>query len=223
MNTSKSLTVTTALALTLSLVLAACGEDQPDVEPAASDPAASAPEETAPEEADDTSTDDTETTEEAPAQTGEDDTDQTSDAAPGADAGDLTAIALSAIETAEAETGGTAYEIDDQDEDGTWEVEVRVDDRSVEVTVSEDGTAVVSTEDDDLDEDDRAALDAATITLADAIQMGVAEVGGVLDDAELEDEDDGLPHHWEVSVDTEDGRSVEVLVSIDGEILGTDG
>ena len=134
---------------------------------------------------------------------------------------DLTAVALTAVATAEAETDGTAYEIDDQDDDGTWEVDVRVDDRSVEVTVAADGTAVESTEDDDLDDDDRAALDAATITLAEAVELAVAEVGGVLDDAELEEEDGSF--FWEVTLDgTESGDDVEVKVSVTGEILQTE-
>ncbi|WP_256839662.1 PepSY domain-containing protein [Ornithinimicrobium faecis] len=211
MNTSKKLTVTTALALTLSLGLTACGDDEPDVETPADEPAATAPAETGSDDADDTA-DDATATDDAGASTPGDDP-----------AGDLTAIALVAIGTAEAEAGGTAYEIDDQDDDGTWEVDVRVDDRSVEVTVSEDGTQVVETEDDDLDDEDRAALDASTITLAEAIELAVAEVGGVLDDAELEGEDDGQPHHWEVSVDTDEQDDIEVLVGVDGEILGTAG
>ncbi|USQ78912.1 hypothetical protein NF556_14935 [Ornithinimicrobium faecis] len=233
MNTSKKLTVTTALALTLSLGLTACGDDEPDVETPADEPAATAPAETGSDDADDTA-DDTTATDDAGASTPGDAADDTSDDAnptddagassPGDDAaGDLTAVALVAIGTAEAEAGGTAYEIDDQDDDGTWEVDVRVDDRSVEVTVSEDGTQVVETEDDDLDDEDRAALDASTITLAEAIELAVAEAGGVLDDAELEGEDDGQPHHWEVSVDTDEQDDIEVLVGVDGEILGTDG
>lgn len=221
MNTSKRLTVTTALALTLSLGLTACGDNEPDVEQPADDPASSAPAETT---TTDDGGDDTGATEDASASeapSGADDAGDTT--APGGDAGsDLTAIALVAIDTAEAEAGGTAYEIDDQDDDGTWEVDVRVGDRSVEVTVSADGTQVVGTEDDDLDDDDRAALDASTITLAEAIELAVAEAGGVLDDAELEGEDDGRPHHWEVTVDTDRDDDVEVLISVTGEALGTD-
>ena len=98
---------------------------------------------------------------------------------------------------------------------------MRVDDRSVEVTVSADGTTVVSTEEDDLDSDDRDALDAASITLVEAIKIAVQEVGGVLDDAELEEEDG--TYGWEISLDgTDSGDDIEVLVSIDGQVLRTD-
>lgn len=205
MNTSRHHTVTTVLALTLSLGIAACSEDDPTVEPPATDPSASTTEDAAPDEA----TADDATPDQGSAET----------SGAGEATGDLTTTALTAIGTAEAEAGGTAYEIDDQDADGTWEVDVRVEDRSVEVTVSADGSRVERTEEDDLDDDDRAALDAATITLAEAIELAVSEAGGVLDDAELEGEDDGRPHHWEVTVDT-GGTETEVLVDVAGEILG---
>lgn len=218
------LSLTTALALTLTLGLGACSDDEPELEA----PSVSAPDQTEDDQADDEQTDDAaaddtddETTDDAAAGT-DDDADDQAGATGDAGAGDLTAIALTAIGTAEAEAGGTAYEIDDQDEDGTWEVEVRVEDRSIEVTVSADGTQVVGTEEDDLDDEDRAALDAATITLSDAIELAVNEVGGVLDDAELEGEDDGEPHHWEVTVDTDDQDDIEVRISVDGEVIGTD-
>lgn len=234
MNTSKRLTVTTALALTLSLGLTACSDDEPDVETPVDEPGTTAPAETGSDDADDADDDQGDDADDSAGDTGDDNADdgantgdddaddENEDASTGAPGDDLTAIALVAIETAEAEAGGTAYEIDDQDEDGTWEVDVRVDDRSVEVTVSADGTEVTETEDDDLDDDDRAALDAATITLREAIELAVAEAGGVLDDAELEGEDDGEPHHWEVTVDTDDQDDIEVLISVTGEVLGTD-
>lgn len=223
MRNSKRLTLTTALALTMTLGLAACGDSEPDTDAPADAPSASTPAETGADEtttddaADDTAADD------GSGETATDDAarDDATDATGGA-ADDLTALGLAAIDTAEAETGGTAYEIDDLDDDGTWEIDVRVEDHSVEVTVSKDGTEVLETEQDDLDDDDRAALDAATITLQDAIELAISEVGGVLDDAELEGEDDGNPHHWEVSVDTDSRDDIEVLISVTGEVLGTD-
>ena len=208
--------LTLALALTASLGLAACDTDdtdEPDATVGDSTPAATTDETTGPMD-DDDATDTDDLTADVDEVTG------TGGAAP-SPGDDLTAVALTAVATAEAETDGTAYEIDDQDDDGTWEVDVRVDDRSVEVTVAADGTAVESTEDDDLDDDDRAALDAATITLAEAVELAVAEVGGVLDDAELEEEDGSF--FWEVTLDgTESGDDVEVKVSVTGEILQTE-
>lgn len=130
--------------------------------------------------------------------------------------------ALAAIATAEQEAGGTAYELDDQDDDGTWEVDVAVGDRSVEVTVSADGSEVVRTDDDGrLDGDDRRALDAATTGLVDAITTALAEVDGTLDDVELDDE--GGTFAWEVSIDEQGGGDVEVYVDVTtGKVLRVD-
>ena len=136
----------------------------------------------------------------------------------------LTALALSAIATAEDEVGGTAYAIDDQDDDGTWEIDLRVGDRSHEVTVAQDGASgVEKNEEDDLDDDDRAGLDAATITIAEAIEIAIDEVGGVLDDAEL-GEDDGR-HSFEVTLDgTDRGDDVDVKIDVaTGEVIEIDG
>lgn len=152
-----------------------------------------------------------------------DDTTQDSADTSSGDVSDINAVALAAIATAQAETGGVAYEIDDEDDNREWEVEVRVGDRSVEVNVSFDGGTVLSTDDDDdLDSDDRAALDAATITLEQAIETALAEVNGTLDDVEL-DSDDGR-HYWEVTIDDSDrGDDVEVKVDVTtGEIIEID-
>ncbi|WP_298891125.1 PepSY domain-containing protein [uncultured Serinicoccus sp.] len=139
----------------------------------------------------------------------------------GADAGDdVTAASLAAIEVAQRETGGTAYEIDG-DDDGTWEVDLRVDERSVTVEVDADG-AVTRVEEDDLDAEDRAAVDAAQVSLEEAITTAVDEVGGTLDDATLEEEGDPS---WEVSVDLGSGPGDDVDVRVDavtGEVLSTD-
>lgn len=214
--------LTIVLALSAALGLSACGGADGDategVTAGTTDgtPAATQQDDDATEDGTVDSTDD-----DGASGSDDDDTASGSDDATGAVDGDLTAFALAAIDTAEAETGGVAYEIDDQDDDGTWEVDVRVDDRSVEVTVSADGRTVEGTEDDDLDDDDRAGLDAATITLQEAIEAAVAEAGGVLDDAELKEEDGS--HRWEVSLDgTDRGDDVEVLVSVTGEVLGLD-
>lgn len=117
--------------------------------------------------------------------------------------------------TAEDEVSGTAYEMDDQDRDGTWEVDVaKDDDTSVEVTVSADGSKVVRTDDrdDTIDDDDRAGLDAAKITVVEAIDAAMKEADGTFDDAELESE--GGKHFWEVSLDDADGHDIEVRVDV---------
>lgn len=213
MTTTKTTTLSAGFALALALGLGGCSSDdaQTPTQPAAQDAVgddATSPQTdgTGTQDAGDTGTQD------AAATTGD-----AAAATPDGVTGDVTAAALQAIETAEGEAGGTAYAIDDQEVDGSWEVDVVVDDRSVEVTVSADG-GVVGTEDDDLDDDDRAGLDAATITLGEAIGVAVGEVGGHLDDAEL-DEDNGT-HFWDVSLDgTDRGDDIEVKVSVTGEVL----
>ncbi len=209
-----------------ALVFSACGGD----DDTAVDPATSADTEPSPTAATTGDTADPTATTDSPATTATtstgaattDDaaatTDTADDAAPTTAAATTTSVTATAevwqmaIDTAESEAGGSAYELDDQDDDGTWQVDVAVDDRSVEVTVSADGTQVVGTEDDDLDDDDRQALAAATITLADAITTALAEVPGTLDDAEI-DADDGTVA-WQVTVDvTPDVADVYVDVA----------
>ncbi|GAA1978863.1 hypothetical protein GCM10009718_14450 [Isoptericola halotolerans] len=198
-------TAAPALTLTLALALTACGggDDNPatpgDDEFLAGSPGqSSAPDDDAAGE-DGTGEDGTETS---------DPMDDTDDTDGGAESGDATAAALLAITVAEEHAGGTAYAIDDADDDATWEVDVAVEDRTVEVEVDAVG-AVVGTEDDDLDSDDRSALDAAAIMLADAVEQVMAQSDGTFDDAEI-DEDDGR-WYWSVTVD-EQGDDVDYRV-----------
>ncbi|WP_431473589.1 PepSY domain-containing protein [Ornithinimicrobium sp. W1665] len=81
----------------------------------------------------------------------------------------------------------------------------------------------METEDDDLDEEDRAALEAAVVTLAEAVGTAVAEVGGGLDDVELDDEDGTWV--WDVSLDdTDNGNEVDVKVgTTTGEVVSSEG
>lgn len=134
----------------------------------------------------------------------------TGGASGGSDDGGLQAV-LAAIKAAEKEADGTAYEVDDQDEDGTWEVDLAKGDRSIEVDVAEDGTARTD-DDDDLDDDDRDGIKAAKITVGDAIEAALEEVDGAFDDVELEEE--GGTHFWEVTIDSTGGDDVEVRVDV---------
>ena len=147
----------------------------------------------------------------------------TGDAAPPADNGGAATstyeTAIAAVTTAEAEAGGRAYELDRED-DGSWEVHVAAGDREVEVRIDADAATVISSRDDDgLDDDDRAGLDSAVITLADAIRTAATAngSGSGVDDASLEDEDGRWA--WEVSFD--DGPDVHVSVT-DGAIVERD-
>ncbi|WP_418275278.1 PepSY domain-containing protein [Isoptericola jiangsuensis] len=124
--------------------------------------------------------------------------------------GDPTTHALQAVATAEAEAGGTAYAVDLDDTGDVWEVDVAVDGGSVEVTVDSTADEVQRTENDDLDPEDRDALDAAKVGLSEAIQRVVGESGGTLDDAEL-DVEDGTAR-WSVTVVGDDGVEQDHLV-----------
>jgi uncharacterized membrane protein YkoI len=131
------------------------------------------------------------------------------------------ASAIAAIELAESETGATAYEIEGQDDDRSWEVELADGTEQLTVLVSGDGASVLSTAGErDVEEGDRAALDAASITLVEAIEAAVAEIGGgaSFDDVSLEgDDSDG--EAWQVSFEDE----TDVFVSVsDGAILRVD-
>ncbi|HHV22159.1 MAG TPA: PepSY domain-containing protein [Propionibacterium sp.] len=155
--------------------------------------------------------------EESPAAPGEDETETGQDQDPET----RNAAAAQAISTAADEVGGTPYEIDDADDDGTWEVSVMVDDRSHDVTVSEDGMTVVEQQDEAADDEDRARLDQAGLGLAQAIEAALGEVQGTLDDVELGD-DDGAPV-WEVSINTAENDDVDVLIDVrDGSVLRVD-
>lgn len=199
-------------ALALALTLSACGGDAPAdggssvTAPSTSTSSPTATESSSPSD-DDNSTTPTDSATSAPA-----------DGGTGTSTDDRTASGLAAITTAESETGGVAYAIDDSDDDGGWEVTVRTGDSSVEVRVGADG-AVVGTEPDDLDGDDRQILDGVQITLVQAIEAAVAETGGVLDDADLSDDDDDQAS-VEVTVDTADRTDVDVhLDPVTGEVL----
>ncbi len=192
LRSARRATAPVALAVSLGLVLTACGGgSEPDVTPVPADTAG---------ETTDDGTDDTETS------------DGTDTPDPAATPEDLTAAALAAIATAEEHAGGTAYAIDDPDRDNTWEVDVATGDSAVEVEVDIAGSDVVRTENDDLDPDDRRALDDATISLPDAIERTMAEADGTFDDAELDEEDDR--YRWSVSVDRGSRDSVDYWVDM---------
>lgn len=134
------------------------------------------------------------------------------------------AVALvSAVETAESVPGedGTAFEVDLEDSPASWEIAVAAGDRQYDVYVSRDGTEVISQEEDDLDSDDREALDRARVPLEDALRTALSTTNGTLEDAELDTEDGVLV--WEVGVDEPNGNSADVFVNAeDGSVLKID-
>lgn len=191
----------------LALTAAACTNDDTTADPA--EPAAPPAATTAPAEPGATAP--TEATDEA----------TPADAATPANAEERNANALSAIATAAEEAGGTAYEIDDSDDDGQWEVDVMVENRSHEITVAADGSTVIEREEDDADQEDISRLDQAQVTIEQAIEAALAEVPGSLDDVELSD--DNGRGVWEVSIDETENDDVEVYIDIvSGDVVRAD-
>ncbi|GAA2090127.1 MULTISPECIES: PepSY domain-containing protein [Brevibacterium] len=150
--------------------------------------------------------------------------------------GELSA-ALAAVETAEQEAGGTAYDLDfdeaddddDDDDDDRddaddlreahWSVSGFDGDREWEVHVSEDGASVLGTEEDRADDDDRREAEAASVTLVEALEAAVGDTPGTVDDASLDEEGGTLA--WEISIYPEgQDRSTDVYVDAEsGEIV----
>ncbi|TDT29818.1 PepSY domain-containing protein [Naumannella halotolerans] len=190
--------------LALSAALAGCGNDTAD--PAATD--APAPAETsAAAEPTTVQTPSTETASATPSTGGA----ETS--------GERNERAVTAIATAEAELNGTAVAIDHDQRTDTWEVEVRVGDQTSEVQLDAAGTAVTGvTDEENLDDDDAAELDAAQISLTEALEIAFGEADGELDDADITDEDDRIV--YQVSLDQADNSEIEVLLQVtDGQVL----
>lgn len=146
----------------------------------------------------------------------------------GGDDGGPIEDAKAAIAAAEGEVDGTAYEVDfeeadddddddDDEQEPHWSVGVISGDREWEVRVSADGADVLGTEEDDADSDDVSELDAATVTLEEAIDAAAEDTSGDLDDASLDDDNGTL--YWEVSIYPE-GEQRSQDIDVDAESGG---
>ena len=222
MNFTKPTTRALALSAAALLLLAGCGNaDDEAVDPVDTTQAPPADDEPENGTGDAAGTDDVDGTDGATEDVTDDATgDTTGDEAENGDdtdspdaAGEHTEL-LAAIDLAEAEADGTAFGIDDED-GGNWEITVAAGDEEIEVLVSGDGTEVLGTDNEgSLDSDDRAGLDAADVTISEAIETAAGEHTGSIDDVELDDEDGTFA--WEVNF-TDD---VEIYVHVtNGDIL----
>jgi len=122
---------------------------------------------------------------------------------------------VSAVVRAESDAGGRAFDLD-RDEDGTWEVRVTANGRDAGLRISADGGQVLSRgEADTPDVEDRAALESAGTTMADAVRTAVAaHGGGSVEEVEI-DRAGGAPV-WQVSFD--DGADVAISLA-DGSVV----
>lgn len=98
---------------------------------------------------------------------------------------------------------GTVIAIDREDNTNAFEVKVAAEDKIVELLV--DGNHVMEKESEQ-DAEDVAKAGQATVAIEDAIKDALNQHDGILDSAEL-DEDNGLLQ-WEVSIDNPDGTDL---------------
>lgn len=177
-----------SIALVASLALAACDENDADGQDSAEfdqDATTAAPDETTDDTAEESPDDDTGDTQ-ADDVTGDDPAQQDGEAASGDIPAEYDGV-LAAIELAATDAGGRAFELDD--EDGGWEIYVEVDGIEVEVEVNREGTEILGQDPDDdgLDSDEQALLDAAgDVTMADALRLAIIEHGGTAPVDEIE-------------------------------------
>lgn len=149
--------------------------------------------------------------------------------ASGSDAGTLREVAEQAV----SEAGGRGASSIEVEKDG-HEVEVELDDgRSADVHVGADGTVRVDPEDEDddadeADEADEAGQDEPVLDLAalqDAVDAGLSSAGeagvadGVVESVSASD-DRGVA--YEVSVQGQDGREVDVDLAEDFSVVAAD-
>lgn len=98
---------------------------------------------------------------------------------------------------------GTVIAIDRENNTNTFEVKVAAEDKIVELHV--DGNHVMEKESEQ-DAEDVAKAGQATVAIEDAIKDALSQHDGILDSAEL-DEDNGVLQ-WEVSIDNPDGTDL---------------
>ena len=125
--------------------------------------------------------------------------------------------AIAAVVLAESDAGGRAFEV--ETEGGTFQVRVAVGGREVDVEVS-GPTVTDRRESGNLDADDRAALDSASTSLADAIRIAAAahDGGRGVEEVALDQAND--PAAWKVEF--VDAGEVAVAIT-DGAIVRTEG
>lgn len=121
---------------------------------------------------------------------------------------------------AETHAGGVAYELDDEDDDASWEIDVNAGGTDVEVRVTWQGTEVLSVESDgSVDDDDLRKLSQVALSLSDAIVVANDHAGGRVAQVDLDSEngvvvwevefEDG-DIDWDVTVNAHNGEIIEV-------------
>lgn len=127
-----------------------------------------------------------------------------------------------AIDTAVGQMPGSrAFDLEKEDDGNAYEIDVTDGTTVTEVRISADGTSVQRTSTSDLDDDDRRELQAATIEMAEAIDIALGRQGGVITDVELDTEDGVVV--WEVQVRASDDAEHDFDIdAATGEVLKVD-
>jgi uncharacterized membrane protein YkoI len=123
-----------------------------------------------------------------------------------------------AVETAVAAVpGSAAVDVDYSSDRQGWEVELVSGGTEHEVLVLADGSEVLDQRDKGpADEEDRLAIESATVSLIEAIETAQQAAVGDLEEASLEDEGDKPV--WEVEIRAEGGGLTEVVIdAVSGE------
>lgn len=209
-STARAALIATAAAL--SLAVAGCAGDSEDTPlPSVEQPGQDA-------DADDTEdaeSDEGESDAPAESETTDDATEESTEDTGNGDATDGEHDGLfAAINLAESETGGTAFEVDDAD-GGNWEIHIADGDDELEVLVTADGTEVLDVDrEGSLDSEDRDGLAAATLTISEAIEIAAEHGTGRIDDVDLDSE--GGAFAWEVTFSDDTEVYIDVAT---GEVL----
>lgn len=128
--------------------------------------------------------------------------------------------ALNAIDTAEGEVGGQAVSIDF--DDGGWDVTVVQDGQETEVKLGADGGTVREQDDSEsVDSDDQQELDAAEITLGDALTRATDAHPGNIDDAELNTDRGTVVYDVELYVGPDNSGFTVYIDAANGEVVRT--
>lgn len=128
-----------------------------------------------------------------------------------------TAAAFQAITLAEQEVSGVAYELDTEDDDTLWSIDVNADGADHQVIVDWEGTEVVrSSPDGSVDSDDVGKLQVVSLGIQEAIVAAAAQATGDLRSVDLNTENGVVV--WEVGFE-DGGRDIDVYVNaITGEV-----
>ncbi|WP_147262994.1 PepSY domain-containing protein [Geodermatophilus sp. TF02-6] len=136
------------------------------------------------------------------------------------------ANAVAALQTAAAAVpNGQPFDLERDTYQGqrVWDIKVASNGNQFNLYVSEDGSTVVSQEQDATPDDDVQKLQSAQISAVEAVERVAREHGGTLKEMEIDSTDDGTVV-WQVEIAQSDGSEVEVdLNASTGEVVQTSG